>query len=345
MRKFTKLFLILTVILMTVTGTLFAGGGGEKGGDYGWKPNKPIHIIVPWGAGGATDLLTRITATEMEKALGVRVIVDNVPGASGATGTKQCMDAPKDGYTWTAGAADDLALYKVNGLLDTSFKNDWEVFLTAGNIGVVGVSADSSYRTFDQLLADFKAKPGQISVSTAGQVSAGTTYIELIKKYTGIDYKLVTYEGGNPAVTAVVSGEVIVTTQLAMEQLDMIRGGKIRPLAAIANNDINLEGFGNVPSIKKFIPNFNIGLKSFGIFIPKGVPQEVITAVTRVWNEKIVTSADIKKFADERGLVFAPSSGAAAQNAAFEFYQPVAWIYQDAGFAKVSPDTVGIPRP
>jgi len=310
-----------------------------------WKPNKPINIIVPWGAGGSTDQATRVVAAELEKELGVTIVIVNQPGASGSTGTKYVMDQPKDGYTWASGAVDDLAMYKLNGMLDTVLDNDWEVFLSAAMVGIVGVNANSPYQTFPQLLADFKAKPGQIAVATAGKVSAGTSYIELIKKFTGIDYKLVTYDGGNPAVTAVVAGEVQVTTQLSVEQANMIRGKRIRPLAAIADRDLNLQGFGVIPSITKFVPECKIGLKYFGIYIPKGVPQEVITTVTAAWNKVMPKNAAIQKWADEQGAIFDPYSGPAAKTKAREFYQHLAWIHFDAGTTKISPDTIGIPRP
>jgi len=212
-------------------------------------------------------------------------------------------------------------------------------------VGIVGVNVDSKYQTFDQLLADFRANPGQIGVATAGQVSAGTSYIELIKKYTGIDYKLVTYDGGNPAVTAVVAGEVMVTTQLSVEQANMIRGGRIRPLAAIADRDLNLEGYGVIPSITKFVPECKIGLKYFGIYIPKGVPQEVIATVTNAWNRAVPGSAAIQKWANDQGAIFDPYTGQAAKTKAREFYQPLAWIHYDAGTTKISPASIGIPRP
>ena len=327
------------------TGLLFARGQSEPAAEGGWKPSKPINIIVPWGAGGSTDQATRVTASQLEKALGVNIVIVNQPGASGSTGTKNVMDAPRDGYTWASGAVDDLAMYKLNGMLDTVLDDDWEVFLSAAMVGIVGVNVDSKYQTFDDLLADFKANPGQIAVATAGQVSAGTSYIELIKKYTGIDYKLVTYDGGNPAVTAVVAGEVQVTTQLSVEQANMIRGGRIRPLAAIADRDLNLQGYGVIPSITKFVPECKIGLKYFGIYIPKGVPQEVITTVTNAWNQVLPGNAAVQKWADDQGAIFDPYTGQAAKTKAREFYQPLAWIHYDAGTTKISPDSIGIPRP
>ena len=82
-------------------------------------PEKPVTIIVPWSAGGSTDQVTRVIAGELSGALGQEVVVVNQPGASGSIGTKSALDAAKDGYTWTAGAAQDLGSYGVLGMLET----------------------------------------------------------------------------------------------------------------------------------------------------------------------------------------------------------------------------------
>src|SRR4029077_15181916 len=81
-----------------------------------WKPTRPITLIVPWAAGGSTDQVTRVTAAEVEKAIGQKVVIVNQPGASGSIGTKNAMEAAKDGYTWTAGAAKDLGTYQTIGM-------------------------------------------------------------------------------------------------------------------------------------------------------------------------------------------------------------------------------------
>src|SRR5512147_1520856 len=116
-----------------------------------WKPTKPITIIVPWAAGGSTDQITRVTAAELEKSLGQKIIIVNQPGASGSIGTKNALEAPKDGYTWTAGAAQDLGAYRTLGMLDTNL-GDWALFLTVANVPVVGVNADTPYKNMRELL-------------------------------------------------------------------------------------------------------------------------------------------------------------------------------------------------
>ena len=87
-------------------------------GDYSWKPDKPVTIIVPWSAGGSTDQVTRVIAGELTEALGQNVVVVNQPGASGSIGTRNALEAAKDGYTWAAGAAGDLGWSDRTQVLD-----------------------------------------------------------------------------------------------------------------------------------------------------------------------------------------------------------------------------------
>ena len=327
--------------------TLLAGAAlaaAATGAAAQWQPSKPITIIVPWAAGGSTDQVTRVTAAEIEKVLNQKVVILNQPGASGSVGTKNALEAAKDGYTWTAGAAKDLGTYKVLGMLDTSAK-DWNMYLNVAHIAVVGVNADAPYKTMTELIAAMKAKPGQVSVATAGVNSSGHSAIEAIARATGTTYKHVTYDGGNPAVVATVSGETQVTTQLAAEQTDMIRAKRIRPLAVVGDKPLEIEGFGTVPPLSQFVPGFKDPINYFGIFVPKGVPAEVTAALDKVWGAQIANNAALKKYAQERGALFAPMHGEDAQKAVFPAIQSYAWTQSAAGKAKVSPDTVGIPKP
>ncbi|HXE48694.1 MAG TPA: tripartite tricarboxylate transporter substrate binding protein [Ramlibacter sp.] len=309
-----------------------------------WKPTHPINLIVPWAAGGSTDQVTRVTAAELEKALGQTIVVINQPGASGSIGTKSALDAAKDGYTWTAGAAQDLGTYETLGSLKTNIK-DWHLFLNVANIQVIGVNPKTPYNNAKELLDAMKAKPGQISVATAGVTSAGHNAMELISKVTGVKYRHVTYDGGNPAVVATVSGEADVTTQLAVEQADMIRGKRLRPLATVSDKPLELEGYGTIPPLSQVLPGFSAPANYFGIFLPKGVPDEVVKTLEKLWAENISKSEALKKYANSRGALFAPLSGEAAQKAVFPAVQANAWLLYNGGKAKVSPDTVGIAKP
>lgn len=309
-----------------------------------WKPVRPINLIVPWAAGGSTDQVTRVTAAEMEKALGQTIVIINQPGASGSIGTKSALDAAKDGYTWAAGAAQDLGAYETLGSLKTRI-TDWHLFLNVANIQVIGVNVKTPYKNAKELLDAMKANPGKISVATAGVTSAGHNAMELITKVTGVTYRHVTYDGGNPAVVATVAGEAEVTTQLAVEQADMIRGKRLRPLATVSDKALDLEGYGVIPPLAQTLPGFTAPANYFGIFIPKGVPDDVVKTVQRIWDQNISKSEALKKYASSRGALFAPLSGEAAQKAVFPAVQANAWLLFNGGKAKVSPDTVGIPKP
>jgi len=332
-----RFFLCATVAVLTLA---IAGPGAAQN----WKPVRPINLIVPWAAGGSTDQVTRVTAAELEKALGQTIVIVNQPGASGAIGTKSALDAAKDGYTWAAGAAQDLGAYQTLGSLNTSIK-DWNLFLNVANIQVIGVNPQTPYKTAKDLLDAMKAKPGQISVATAGVTSAGHNAMELISKATGVKYRHVTYDGGNPAVVATVAGEAEVTTQLAVEQADMIRGKRLRPLAAVSEKPLELEGYGTIPPLSQTLPGFTAPANYFGIFVPNGVPDEVVKTLERIWAEQIVNSEALKKYATSRGALFNPLYGDAAQKAVFPAVQLNAWVLYEGGKAKVSPDTVGIPKP
>ena len=331
------------LFLQTAAAAALALGLALPAAAQNWKPTRPINLIVPWAAGGSTDQVTRVAAAEMEKALGQTIVIVNQPGASGAIGTKSALDAPRDGYTWTAGAAQDLGAYQALGSVNTSIK-DWHLFLNVANIQVIGVNPSRPWKTAKELLDDMKARPGQISVATAGVTSAAHAAMDQIVKATGVKYKEVSYDGGNPAVVATVAGEADLTTQLAVEQADMIRGKRLRPLAVVGDKPLELEGYGSIPPLSATIPGFNAPANYFGIFIPKGVPDDVVKTVEKIWAQ-IGNSEALKKYATSRGALFNPLYGEDAQKAVWPAVQVNAWNLHAGGKTKVSPDTVGIPKP
>ena len=306
-----------------------------------WKPTKPVTIIVPWAAGGATDQVTRLAASEIEAGLGQKIVIVNQPGGAGSIGTKATMDAPKDGYTWTAGAAKQLGTYPVLGMIQSKV-DDFHLFLAVTNVSIVSVNPGTPYQTMPQLLEAMKANP--LAVATAGNSSSGHFAMEAIAKATGAKYRHVTYDGGNPAVVSTVSGETQVTTQLAPEQSEMLKGKRLRALAVVADEALTIEGVGTIPPITQFVPNFPKVTTGFGIFIPKGVPAEVVATVEKLWAEKVVTSEKLKKYAADRGALFTPLFGKAAFDAVWPTVVTDAYLLQDAGLAKVSPESLGIKR-
>jgi len=308
-----------------------------------WKPSKPINIIVPWAAGGATDQVTRVAAGELEDALGTKIVVINQPGGAGSIGTMNAMSAPKDGYTWTAGAPKQLGTYPVLGLAGTKL-GDFHLYVSVTQVPIVSVNPNSPYKDFQQLLDAMKANPG-ITVATAGNTSSGHIAMEAIVKATGVKYRHVTYDGGNPAVIATVGGETQVTTQLASEQAEMIKAKRLRPLAVVGATPLEIEGFGTIPPITNWVKNVPSVATAFGIAIPKGVPPEVAATVDKVWNERIAKSEKLKAYAKARSVLFTPMAGKVAYDAVWPTVITDSWIINDAGMAKVSPEKLGFPKP
>jgi len=308
-----------------------------------WKPTKPITIIVPWAAGGATDQVTRLAAAELEPALGQKIVVVNQPGGSGSIGTRNAMEAPKDGYTWTAGAAKQLGTYPLLGMLNSKV-DDFHLYLSVTNVSIVSVNPATPYQSLQQLLDDMKARPGQVKVATAGNTSSGHFAMEAIAKAAGVKYRHVTYDGGNPAVVATVAGETELTTQLAVEQAEMIKGKRLRPLVVVADEPLTIEGVGTIAPITQTLRGFPKVTTAFGIFVPKGVPAEVAATMDRIWTERVAKSEKIRQYAQSRGALFTPAVGKAAYDLVWPTVVEDAYMLQEAGMVKVSPESIGIRR-
>ena len=311
--------------------------------DYSWKPDRPVTIIVPWAAGGSTDQMARIVASELEAELKQKFIVVNQPGASGSIGTKNAVEAPKDGYTWAAGAATDVGTYRVLGLLDSGLK-DWHMFFAVANLTAIAANPNASFKDFGQLLDALKAGGANVPIATAGLSSAGHNFMESVKAAAKIDYKHVTYDGGNPAVLSTVSGETQAVAQLLVEMSEFIKGKRLVPLAILSDKPVMLEGFGELAPITKWLPSMPVPMNYFGIWVAKGTPDNVVKTMTAVWDKKIKNSEPLKKYAAARSALFTPISGDEAEKESYKMVRYTAWLYFDGGKAKVSPDTLGIPR-
>lgn len=318
---------------------------GSAAAQAEWKPDRPINIIVPWSAGGSTDQVTRVVAPILEEELGVNVVVVNQPGASGSIGTKAALDAPRDGYTWTANAIANNATYAVTGLLEDTSIEDYAVYLHVANAPMVSVNPDSGYEDFGALLEAMKGD--SVTVGTAGINSSGGMALAAINEAAGgnLGARMVTYDGGNPAVIAATSGEVVATTQLAVEQTEMAKAGRLRPLAVLASSPLQVEGMDPVPPITDWLPDMHIAPDYFGVFIPVGAPQEVYDTVDEIWQRRIMTSPELIEYATSRGAVFAPSYGTEAIDRAMPVVISEACSRVDRGEAVIDPSEIGITCP
>ncbi|OUS36547.1 hypothetical protein A9Q94_08650 [Rhodobacterales bacterium 56_14_T64] len=305
-------------------------------------PEKPIQLIVPWGAGGATDQVSRVVAAELEAALGQSIVVVNQPGASGSIGSQAAWDAPHDGYTWTAGAAKDLGTYGVTGKMDTSIKN-WDLYLNSALASVISVSADSEIDDLDEFLEALKS--GGLKVGTSGVNSAGHSTIEALSAAVNGSYIHASYDGGSAAVLSTVSGETSVTTQLISEQIDMLRAGQLKAIAIISDVDVDVPGVGTIPAVTSALADFTVAPIYFGIFVPGDVPDDVRAKMQGAWDTAIANSSKLAEYTEGRGSIMTVHSGDDAQMRVWPSIQANAWLLHDGGQSAADPDKLGIPRP
>lgn len=210
---------------------------------------------------------------------------------------------------------------------------------------VVSVNAGSEYESFDQLLEAMKS--GDVTVGTAGVNSSGGMALAAIGEAVDgeLSARMVTYDGGNPAVMAAASGEVVATTQLAVEQTEMIRAGRLRGLTVLSDQALEVEGIDPIPPITDFLPDFPVAADYFGILIPTGAPQEVYDTVERVWMENVATSDALRTYATDQGAVLAPSAGQDAIDAAMPVIIAEACARVTRGEAVLDPSEIGIDCP
>ena len=309
-------------------------------------PRQDISIVVPYPPGGGTDLTTRAIADEMAKALKANVSVVNMPGASGSVGTIAVWNKPHDGYTIAANGLLAFASYPVMGYTDKTYK-DWNIWIATFSPNAIVVKGEGGkYKNINDLLADLKARPGQVTFGTAGVGTGGYMGSEVLKAGTKLDYKHVPYQGGAPAIVAGLSGEVDVVPQLLMEMVDHIRAGKMNALAVLMDQPFKLSGAADIPGISAAVPAIKPYLpmgESFGIMVPKDTPPHIVKAIDDAF-KIAVKSEVVKKFADQKGSVVLALSGEEAQAHVAKLSSIVSWTLFDGGTAKISPEKFNIPR-
>jgi tripartite-type tricarboxylate transporter receptor subunit TctC len=309
-------------------------------------PAEPIQIVVPWSAGGATDAVMRIIATEASNALEVPISVVNQTGARGTVGTNAVIQAPHDGYTWASGGVQDLGTYQVQGLLDTAIE-DWELFLVVRNAPVLSVTADSPFETPQDVAAYMNDNPGDLTVGTSGIPSTAYSAMQAFQELVGGEFRAVAYDGDAPTMVALVSGEVMASTQSGPGQAAMIKGERVKPLAVLADVPLEIEGADPIPPITDFYPEFSApGVTILaGIFVPADAPQVVLERMAELWDNEIANSERLQQYAAENGSIFKPVHGEEAMKLAQAAVAETAWRMFDDGTTTVSPDEIGIERP
>ncbi len=232
-------------------------------------PDRPVKMIVPWAAGGDTDNIFRPFAPLMQKQLGQTVVIANVGGASGTKGAKEAKDSPADGYTLYA-VHDYIHSTYYAGVADVNYTDFEPICLIASTASVLTASPKTTWTDWKGLVADAKARPGQITV---GATLASTSHFfpALIEKSAGVKFKYVSYEGLAPRMNAILGGHTDLTDS-NLTQKGKVDAGQLR-FIAIAAEKRNPE-IPNVPTLKELGVNVVYDVNR-GILVPKGTPNDV----------------------------------------------------------------------
>jgi tripartite-type tricarboxylate transporter receptor subunit TctC len=198
---------ITIALMLFCTFGLFAAGVAEQTSPV--YPQKPITMIVPYGAGGTTDISGRQLAIQLEKHLGKSITVINQGGASGSIGARTVLDAKSDGYT-VLFTAESLGTQRVMGLSEMSYDDFTPIMVAVNDPKVIVVHKDSPYQTLQDLVNDIKSRPGKVKMSYTGPGGSGHVQA-LIYNKMGLDMALTAYPGGADCIVAVLGRQVEFT--------------------------------------------------------------------------------------------------------------------------------------
>jgi tripartite-type tricarboxylate transporter receptor subunit TctC len=284
-------------------------------------PSKPITYVVPFPAGGTTDILGRLIGQKLGPVLGTTIVIDNKGGAGGSVGSEVASRAPADGYTMLGGTvsshAINVSLYPKLGY--DPIKSFSPVALIGTNPVVLVVGANSPYKTLQDVLAAAKAKPKTISSASAGSGTSQHLSLELLGFKSGTQFIHVPYKGSGPAIQDVIGGQVDMMFDTTVVAGPHIQSGKVRALAVTSAK--RLESMPNVPTVAESVPGFEVSSWQ-AIFVPTGTPKPIID---RLHDEIMKITAQSEMQERLKGLGMQPSSMTIEQVSAFQKAEVEKW--------------------
>lgn len=307
-------------------------------------PDRPIRLIVPWGAGGTTDRTARTVAPVLERALGVPVVVVNMPGATGAIGAQYVHEQPPDGYTLLF-SAENTAIYRVLGISSLSFGEFEPVMLFTQGVPAIMVKGDSRFKAITELLQYAREHPEQVTIGATGV--GGVPYVvqAMLSQALGIRFKLVHFDGDGPAIAALLGGHVDATIPTIPAAIEYHRAGRARILATVTNQ--RLAAVQEIPALGESYPELRRYLPwgpFFGLWAPKGTAPAVIQRLAGA-SRKVLEDSHFAEFARDQLAVVLGLAGDEARRFVGHWESTTSWLLWDSGAAKQSPEAFGIPRP
>jgi tripartite-type tricarboxylate transporter receptor subunit TctC len=286
-----------------IAGVLIAFGISTNAAAY---PDKPINLVVVFGAGGTSDVVARQVGQSLSEVLKSEVVVLNRPGAGGNVGATFVAKSVADGYTLLAGfpgLTTNAALYQKLGY--DPEKDFVPISLVASAPNVIVVPATSTATTLKEFIAQAGQKPAGLSFGSAGAGSSSHLAGELLKEITGLNFTHVAYKGGTPALVDLASGRLDLMIIPLPEAINLINSGKIKPLALASDRRSKL--IPNVPTTREAgLNDFVVG-SWYGLLAPRGTPDKVVAALSNA-TSKALKSEGINKNFDASGIEMVAST-------------------------------------
>lgn len=285
---------------MPVTRRLFVLGAAAtplvgKAHAQNW-PSGTIKIVVPFPPGGTVDPIARMAQPGLQQKLGATVIIENRPGASGSVGTSQVAKSPADGNSWVF----VFDTHAVNPfLLNMNFDTvkDLEPVLLIGTApNVLCTHPSRPFKSFADVIAAAKEKPGTLSYASIGSGSVGHLTMTLLTKKAGINLVHVPYRGGGPAMNDALAGHVDMIIGSAALVTPQVKAGKIRPLMQTGKIRV-----ANLPDVPTAIENGFAGFESYawwGVFAPGGTPKPIVDRFASTLTETLRDPAISKQLSE-----------------------------------------------
>ena len=242
----------------------------------GHWPTKPITYIVPFGAGGTTDVLARLITPKAGAALGTSFVIENKPGAGGSMGSDFTAKAAPDGYTILMALSSFTVIPEADKLLNRAptyaMSSLRPIARFTADPTVLAVRADAPWKTVKDFVDDAKKRPGAINYGSSGTYGTMHVPMEILAQSAGMKMTHVPFTGAGPAVVALMGGQIDAVSSGPATVLQQIKGGKLRALAHWGNG--KLEAMPDVPSLKSAGYDAEYAQWS-GLFIPAGTPEPI----------------------------------------------------------------------
>jgi len=331
-----KILLIGLVLLLTMVTGVYAA-------DF---PKQNITLAVVWGAGGGTDTCNRIIAAEMQQFLGVNInVINKTGGVGGSIGMMYGYSQKHDGYTLT-GLSESNVTAGVQGGWDKNF-NVWDVFIVGGSPDIISVTPDSPYQSLKDLIEAAKSKPGSIKAGASAAGSIHHLNLLALENGSGAKFNFIPYTGSAPSQNAAMAGEVTVVVTSLAEQQQLLRGGKLRPLAMLIPEPFEVEGLGAIPSSFDSYPGLSKYLpisQAIGFAIPADVPADRKAVLVDAFNKAMATDK-VKSWAKENYYLLSGKTGEESRKVFDALQSNFAWTLWELKAAKVDPASLDIPKP